>query len=195
MDIRKYGIVIAVAILTAIFIYAVADALAPQAEWKDCGGYYKGAYPEPRPAGFNCTPVPTDRAAEQACVDQKNTYQPTYDEYGCVESYECSTCQRDNEALQQRHRMVVFYTAIILGLVSIIGGFMLPLGSIHEWVGLGFIVGGVMSLFIGTAQYWGDLARLVRPIVIGIELVVLLFIVYKRMRVEPVKVRSVKKRK
>jgi hypothetical protein len=182
MDIRKYGIAIAIAIVTAIFIYSVADAVAPQAEWEDCGGYPK-YYAERGVPATNCSAVPADRAAEQACIDQEHNYQPVYDEYGCIESYECSACQKENQDRQERHSMVLFYVAVILGIVAIIVGFMLPLGSVHEWVGLGFIIGGVISMFIGTVQYWGELSRLARPIVIGLELAVLLFIIYRRMNI------------
>jgi uncharacterized membrane protein YfcA len=66
-------------------------------------------------------------------------------------------------------------------LIAIVAGFLLPLGNIHEWVGLGFIVGGVIGMFIGTVTYWSDLARIARPFVIAAELAVVLFIVYKRM--------------
>ena len=182
MDIRKYGIVVAVAILTAILIYSIADAVAPQPQWEDCGGYPKYSHPMPA-TGYNCSVVPTDRVAEQACIDQGYTYQATFDEYGCVESYECSTCQKQQQDTQERHNMIVFYTAVALGIVAIIVGFLLPLGTVHEYVGLGFIIGGVLGLFIGTMQYWGDLARVARPFVIALELAVLLFIVYKRMNI------------
>jgi hypothetical protein len=180
MDIRKFGIAIAVAILSAIFIYAVADAIAPQVDWEDCGGYYKG-YAEPVRGQINCTAVPIDRDAEKACVDQEYQYQAVYDEYGCVESWECSTCQKELQDKQEQRNLIIFMVAVGLGLVSIIGGFLLPLGTVHEWVGLGFIIGGVISMFVGTVQYWGELGRLWRPLVIGLELIVLLVIVYKRV--------------
>jgi hypothetical protein len=195
MDIRKYGIAIAVAILTAIFIYAVADAIAPPIDYNACNEHYR-SYPEVGKQ-TNCSAVPMDKQAERACTDQEFTYQPVYDEYGCVESWECNSCFKEQQDKQQERNMIIFLAAVTLGLLSIIAGFLLPLGAIHEWVGLGFIIGGVISMFVGTAQYWGDLGRLWRPFVIGLELAVLLAIVYKRVNQQPaqnIKAKEKKKR-
>ena len=92
-------------------------------------------------------------------------------------------CCKEQEAAQQRHSSTLFYVAVALGLLFIIIGFLLPLGSVHEWVGLGLIIGGVIGMFIGTVSYWSDLTRWMRPVVIAIELIILLVIVYKRMNV------------
>jgi hypothetical protein len=182
MDVRKYGIVIAVAILSAIFMYSVADAVAPQVKYNTCENFPRAAY-YPAPS-VNCSAVPVDRAAEETCVKQENSYQAVYDEYGCVESYECSTCYKEQQDKQKLRSTIMFYTLVGLGLLAIIGGFMLPEGGIHEWVGIGFILGGVLALFIGTAQHWENMARVVRPLIIAAELAILLFIVYRKLRTE-----------
>ncbi len=194
MDIRKFGITIAVAILTAIFIYATADAFAgAEPEYNDCWrnrisvdggssvpvkGYYQGGE-------VNCTPPPMDIAARDACTQDKGDYFGIQGQDGCVASYECSYCNRDYNDEQEQRKLVIFYVSILLGLVFIVIGFLLPLGTIHEWVGLGFIFGGVIGLFIGTVAYWSNLERWLRPLVIALELAVVLFIVYKRMAKEP----------
>ena len=104
-----------------------------------------------------------------------------FDGNGCPASYECSFCQKEYDAAQQQHTATIFYVAVGLGLLFVIIGFLLPLGSVHEWVGLGLIIGGVIGMFIGTVSYWNDLSRWMRPVVISLELAVLLVIVYKRM--------------
>jgi hypothetical protein len=184
MDIRKYGIAIAVAILTAILIYSIADAFAPQVSYDDC--YGKGRYASPvyHDSGRNCSVAPVDREAEKSCTAQGYSYEPVYDSYGCVESYTCETCYKEQDDKRQQRSMVIFYVMLVLGLVAIVAGFLLPLGTVHEWVGLGFIIGGVISLFIGTALNWSEIARWLRPIVIALELAVLLFIIYRRVGVQ-----------
>lgn len=181
MDIRKYGIAVAVAILSAILIYSIADAVAPQVDYDRC---YERApfYADPVKAQqTNCTNAEPDAAAETACRDAGNTYEARYGANGCVSEYVCSDCYRLQEEAREQRNAVIFYIAVGLGLLVVVAGFMLPLGTVHEWVGLGLILGGVVSMFIGTVQYWGDLARWLRPIVIALELAVLLAIVYKRM--------------
>lgn len=189
MDIRKFGITIAVAILTGFFIYTIADAVAPQPEYKDCYGPTRGYTPglnEPMMKqvdinGNACVVPPIDRASQQACIDAEGQYQSVLDSNGCVAQYECSFCQKEYNALQGGRSLRIFIIALVLGLAVIILGFMLPLGSVHEWVGLGFILGGVFGMFYGTTIYWQDLGRWLRPLLILVELGVILFIVYRRI--------------
>jgi hypothetical protein len=181
MDIRKYGVVIAVAILSAILVYSIADAVAPQVDYDRC---YPPAPYSPdatRAQQTGCMDALPDAAAETACRDAGNAYEARYGVDGCVREYVCSDCYRLQQEAQEQRTAVIFYVAVGLGLLLVVIGFLLPLGSVHEWVGLGLIIGGVVSMFIGTVQYWSDLTRWMRPVVIAIELVILLVIVYKRM--------------
>ncbi len=186
MDIRKYGVAIAVAILTAILIYSLADAIAPQVDDYSCYNTPKVYYgPDPvRAQQTQCVNAPLDAAAQKACVDQGYSYEEVYGADGCRTEYTCNSCYKLEQDAREQRNEVFFYAALAFGLLAIIVGFLLPLGTIHEWVGLGFIIGGVIGLFIGTVSYWSDLSRWIRPLVILIELAVVLFIVYKRMAQE-----------
>ena len=181
MDIRKYGIAIAVAILAAIFIYAMADAIAPRVNDDHCyqaNPYYAKPVAE---RTNNCVDAVSDPATQKTCQEGGYSYEAVYNADGCVASYNCNTCYKEQQDAQQKRNAIFFYVSIALGLLFIVAGFILPLGTIHEWVGLGFIMGGVIGLFIGTVAYWSDLARWLRPLVILLELGVVLAIVYKRM--------------
>jgi len=181
MDIRKYGIAIAVAILSAILIYSIADAIAPQVDYNRCYEGQRYGLDVPRAQQTACTDAQIVDAERQACLDAGNAYEPRYGLDGCVSEYVCNDCYRLQEEAREQRNAIIFYVAVGLGLLFVIAGFMLPLGTVHEWVGLGLIIGGVISMFIGTVQYWSDLARWMRPIIIAIELAILLAIVYKRM--------------
>jgi hypothetical protein len=181
MDIRKYGIAIAVAILSAILIYSIADAVAPQVDYNSCYENNRYGMNVPRAEQTNCTNVLEDAEARTACIDAGNAYEARYGADGCVTEYICNDCYRLQEEAREQRNAVIFYVAVGLGLLFVVVGFLLPLGTVHEWVGLGLIIGGVISMFIGTVSYWSDLARWVRPLVIAIELAILLAIVYKRM--------------
>lgn len=181
MDIRKYGIAIAVAILSAILIYSIADAVAPQVDYDTCYNNVRYGPDVPKMQASGCTNAVIDEAARDVCLSEGNAYEERYDVNGCIASYECNDCYRLQEEAREERNAVIFYVAVGLGLLFVVVGFLLPLGTVHEWVGLGLIIGGVISMFIGTVSYWSDLARWVRPIVIALELAVLLVIVYKRM--------------
>jgi hypothetical protein len=187
MDIRKYGVAIAIAILTAILIYSTADAIAPQVDYNRCYDNLKPTYgPDMvKQQQTNCVNVEPDLTAQEACNAQGYSYEAVYGANGCLTEYTCNSCYKEQEDAREKRNQVFFYVALAMGLLAIVLGFLLPLGSVHEWVGLGFIIGGVIGLFIGTVAYWSDLTRWLRPIVILIELIVVLFIVYRRVSQEP----------
>ena len=72
----------------------------------------------------------------------------------------------------------------LLGLVAIILGLYLPkdINSLNEWIGTGFMFGGLISVFIGTARYFQDMHKIVRPIIILIELILVILITYKKLK-------------
>jgi len=200
MDIRKYGIMIAVTILVAILIYALADATAGPKPIQNCWnnritiatpqGPQQPAPQKAYTSGLevNCTVPAMNLSDRDSCTAAGGDYNGVQDQNGCVASYECSMCNKQfNDATQSRDQ-IFFYTSIIAGLVAIIAGFILPLGSIHEWVGLGFIFGGVIGLFIGTIAYWSDLGRWYKPLLLAAELAIVLFIIYRRMKTAEPKV-------
>ncbi|MFH1408523.1 MAG: hypothetical protein ABIH34_01320, partial [Nanoarchaeota archaeon] len=68
--------------------------------------------------------------------------------------------------------------------VVIIIGLYLPAEKnvLNEWIGSGFLLGGLITLFIGTALYFSDFLRWLRPIVILFELGLVIFISYRKLK-------------
>ena len=52
--------------------------------------------------------------------------------------------------------------------------------ELNEWVGGGFILGGLITMFIATSMYWQHIDKIARPIVILAELILVLWIAYKK---------------
>jgi len=97
------------------------------------------------------------------------------------------TCKNCNIALadaRERYNMVFFIISTVLGLFAIGVGFFLPQKKhpLHEWVATGFMLGGLITLFIGTAIYYADMARIARPIVLLAELVLVIYLAYKKLK-------------
>ena len=71
--------------------------------------------------------------------------------------------------------------ASFLGFLAVVSGLYLPSAAnpLHEWIGTGFMLGGLADIFIGTGQYFSELHRIARPIVIFFELVLVIFVAYK----------------
>lgn len=180
VDIRKYTIILTVAVLFSIFSYAFSDAFTSEAEYPDfCQEAQQPTnyYEPPRSLDpNNCTETPTPTEQEQqACPGS------LYLNHNTCE-YECS-CHEITQENNQVNDRIRFYLGVILGGISIAFGMLLnPKKKLNTWVGSGFILGGVITIFIATIGYWGDLDKIIRPIIIAAELGLVLWIAYKKFQ-------------
>lgn len=86
------------------------------------------------------------------------------------------TCQKQLDEATQKYSRIVFFIATITGVLAIVGG----LFTIVNSIGGGVMFGGVILLIIGTAQYWTYLSKYVQWLLLGVLLVFLIWIGYKR---------------
>jgi len=179
-DARKILIIFVIGILYAIFSYSLVDAVYPAPEYEDyCREIMK---PMPlRAPGLepqNCPVV-----AEPSC-DPRAAYSYDYDERGCVKKITCNNCNIDLEAAREKYNLIFFIFSTILGIAAIGIGLFLPKKKhpLNEWVATGFMLGGLITLFIGTAIYYADMARIARPIVILAELILVVYLAYKNLK-------------
>lgn len=89
------------------------------------------------------------------------------------------TCRQDFETANNLYQRNVFVTLVILGIISLLGGFMLATISV---VSLGLSFGGVLSLVIASIRYWSAMDEFIRVIILGIALVVLIWIGIKKFK-------------
>ncbi len=89
-------------------------------------------------------------------------------------------CQKPYEDASKQHALYAFVLMLALGIVALIAGLMLPLGSAIVSSGLSY--GGVLAFVIGSASYWGDAGNWIRLLISFIGLVVLLYIGSRRFR-------------
>ena len=186
MDIRRFIIIFVIAILYAIFAASVIDAIYPAPEYpRDCG------QPAPMRLGTvekECSPVVASPEEQQTCSAQNGDLTPVYDANGCAASFTCSTCRADYEAANKDRALVAFSLAAFLGIIAIVSGLFLPVENpLNEWVGFGFILGGLFTIFWGTAGYYHDMSRILRPIVMFIELCLVIFVAYRKINLRPTK--------
>ncbi|HLC96889.1 MAG TPA: hypothetical protein VJH97_06225 [Candidatus Nanoarchaeia archaeon] len=182
-DIRKIVIIFVVAILFAVLVFAVIDAVYPSPRWEN---YCVQEKPRAEPLGkvpMNCTTMSVSDADYESCTDQHGYITYAYDAYGCATSYYCETCQYELDQASQRHNLYVFYISALLSLVAIFVGLYLPSkgNTLNEWVGTGFMLGGTFSLFFGTIQSFTSLGRFAKPVVILFELLLIIFMSYKKI--------------
>ncbi len=94
-----------------------------------------------------------------------------------------SECQDQYDSAREKYNLVVFYVSIIFGLLAIVFGLYLPShkDDLNQWIGSGFMLGGFFTLFIGTIRAYGDLHRFIRPIALLIELMIVIYVAYKKI--------------
>lgn len=93
----------------------------------------------------------------------------------CYANYQCEKDYREDSEAYERN---VFFVNMILGLLIVVLSFILT----FETVSNGFMSGGVLLLFYGSVRYWGNLSNSLRTIMLGIVLVVLVWVAYKKLK-------------
>jgi len=89
------------------------------------------------------------------------------------------TCRDEFSKASDVHARNAFIAYVVLGVIALIAG-VLPVGSSIVSSGLSF--GGVVTLIIGSVQYWGSADNLIRLIISLVALIALLYIGWKRFR-------------
>ncbi|MBW3015596.1 hypothetical protein KY330_04180 [Candidatus Woesearchaeota archaeon] len=183
-DIRKYIIIFVVAILFSILVFSVIEAAYPEPEWEDfCDDKeYARAVPIVKETS-ECEVVDVPEQDKQDCKDRNGYIDYEYDSRGCATDYYCNTCTYAYEQANEVYRRYLFYISAFLALIAIFVGMYLPAHKnvLNEWIGTGFMLGGAFALFFGTATSFSSLDRLIRPIVIFLELALVIFISYKKI--------------
>lgn len=177
MDIRKIIVVFLVGILFAVFVQSFAEAIYPSPVYDK---YCKIAPREIQPPTktLDCPQVKSPECGIDAIVEWN------YDSEGCPYSAECNYCHRDLREARDQYNLIVFIVSSIFGLVAIILGLYMPSKghALHEWVATGFMLGGLISIFVGTIRYYESMGRFLRPAVLLVELVLVIYLAYKKLK-------------
>jgi len=152
-DYRQLILTFVIAILFSVFVFSLVEAVYPQPDYIDCEG--------PRLAKF-----------EQNLSDAQ--FQAQQDEYAsCYESY-----QLDRE----NYEFVRFLISIIIGVIAILVGMYVGISTpVGMAVASGLLLGGLFTIFFGTMSGWSSIGRILRPLVILIELVIVIWVAYKKL--------------
>ena len=187
IDLRRVAIIFVIAVLYAIFVNALIAAFYPEPKYDD---YCKSRfYPEkPYPATIERKDCPKYKEPNQEeldrCSDDKGYPEYRYDAYGCPVEYKgCNFCQRDFDNASQKYNFNYFIFSSILALIAIVIALLLPEHkSLNQWIATGFMLGGLITLFFGTFRYYEYLGRYVKPIVILAELLIVIYLAYKKLQ-------------
>jgi len=187
IDIRRILIIFVIGVLYTVLVFSTINAVYPNPEYSDfCGENIRAPKlyrAEQYRTEQDCPDHNIPQAELDACTAGKGQPEYKYDPYGCVTSWECSHCMQSYNDSRERHNFVSFIISAILGLIGVAVGLYMPVkkGGVNEWIGSGFMLGGMISIFIGTMMYFGDLHRILRPFVILLELILVIWLAYKKL--------------
>ena len=187
IDLRRVVIIFVIAVLYAIFVNAAISAFYPAPKYDDfCKARFYAEKPYVAPVDVKQCPSYKEPSQEELdkCANDKGFPEYTYNANGCPIGYKgCNFCQRDFDNANQKYNYIYFIVSSILALVAIGIGLSLPTKmSLNEWIATGFMLGGLVTLFFGTFMSYQHLGRYVRPFVILAELVVVVFLSYRKLK-------------
>ncbi len=113
----------------------------------------------------------TDTRFEPARVPSLATTEPY-----CDATYTCRQAFEDANEVYRRNAFIVW---VVAGFIALVAGQMIA-GSAAVSSGLTF--GGVLSFIIGATGYWSNMDEVLRFIILGVVLVVLIWLGYRKAR-------------
>jgi hypothetical protein len=175
MGMKEFAITFGIAVLFTALVMVSIDSFYERPQYEDyCNSsHWTKPYIQPREVASNCTPDPK----EDGCYRQGGTPIYEYDEAGCSFVESCDLCNKDYEAANKEYTNVVFIITAIFGIAAIFFGVYYK----TEFIGVGFMFSGIILMFIGTMQNFDSLNRFLKPVVLLVELLLVLFIAYKKI--------------
>ena len=179
MDLKSIALTTGIAILFTLFIVFFIDAVYEMPKYESYCNYTY--YPEPQKVmPQNCT-IASNELAVQTCYQNKGESRFSYDRQGCIKEQSCDYCSKSYNKANENYTRIIFYLSALLAIIAIIVGLYLP--QKIDPIASGLIFGGVLILLQGTVRVFafGQLDKFVKVLVLGIELMLLIWLGYKKL--------------
>jgi hypothetical protein len=180
MKVKELLMALAIAVMTALFVGLLVDAVYETPEYDDFCDESARA-PLIKEGGVRADdcedPYFVYKEEIDACHAEKGSPEFDYDEAGCHVYSSCNYCATEFRDASEVYNRNLFYIITPLAVAALIFGVYYG----FEIVASGFMFAGVLLLIYSTGRYFVDMSKILRVIVIFIELVLLLFITKKKM--------------
>lgn len=183
-SIKKWALAIAIAIVFNLFVnYGLATFYKEPKYENYCNSSYYPRKPVPAFSVYpevnkNCSEIIASEQDYQNCSAMKGYIQYRYGDDGCQKSYFCETCGAVYDSARNKYDGNAFFVLVIIGVAAVVAGVMISV----EAVGSGFLLGGIISILIGTVRNWSNLTDVLRFVILGVILAMLVVIGYKKLR-------------
>ena len=178
MELKKVMLSLGVGILAALFIGFLVEAIYSSPDYYD---YCKRQFdlPEPQVKNPELCNYNYDPPFRTKCVDEQGMIRQEYDSKGCVIKETCDYCEQEFQTASEKYNKNLFYISAPIGLLLIILGLYLP-ASIDAIAG-GILLGGILTMIQITMRVFGNLGKWPRVILLGLELVLVIWIGIKKV--------------
>lgn len=176
MEPKKLAMIFAIAILLPLCIGLFVDAIYAEPKYENyCNQTFYPEYKQPIP---NVTCPDFSMTAEyQTCINQQGNPIFKYNQNNCQIYDKCDFCSVEFQKVQSEYNRNLFFILAPIALIFVILGIFLTI----EYLGAGFMFGGLILLFYATMRYFSDMGKLLRAIVILVELLIIVYIGYKKI--------------
>lgn len=177
MDAKRVAMVIAIVVLLPLFVGLFTDAVYKEPKYENyCNNTYYD-YPKTAPAiPVNCTDTGADPQV-QKCYNEKGTPEFSYDAKGCQQLKLCNYCSVHFDTARQKYNRNIFFVLLPLGLIIVLIGIYFMV----DYLGAGLMFAGLIVMFYATFRYFSDMSKMLRALVILAELLVIMWIGYKKI--------------
>jgi len=182
MKTKELLMALAIAVMAALFVGLFVDAVYSNPKYEDFCTNYAHPYPEKTGIiGINTTqcsdPYFVYQNETRACEQEKGFAEFEYDTKGCQVYRSCNFCSRDFNVVNEKYNRNLFFIITPIAVVAILFGLFYGM----EVIGSGFMFAGILLLIYSTGRYFSDMSKVMRVVVVGIELLLLLWITKRRL--------------
>lgn len=178
MQLKKVMLSIGVGILLALFIGFLIEAIYPSPDYYDeCKRQFD--LPQPQVRNQELCDYTYDPDFRNQCIDNQGMIRQEYDANGCVVNETCDYCEKEFQEASEKYNRNLFYITAPIGLILIILGLYLPVGI--DAIAGGVLLGGVLTMIQITMRIFGNLGNWPRVILLGLELILVIWIGIKKV--------------
>ena len=176
-DVLKWALILAIIVVVNVFIASVIQLTYPRPEYTTfCPTLQVNVSPDTQQGCIDVGGQWTANGLYKGAVAQPSATVAQEPAGYCDTNY---TCNKNYEDARKGYERNVFIVWVVLGIVLILlSVFIAHMGAIS----LGFSLGGVIALIVGTMSYWSDMDAWIRVVVLGVALIALIVLGIRKFR-------------
>jgi len=177
MDVKKIAMILAITALLPLFVGLFTDAVYQQPKYNDFCNSSINSYPQ---KAIPATPVNCSYnygPEQDKCYNDGGQPEFNYTDVGCQIYTSCNYCNKYFNDATQKYNRNIFFILLPAGLVIVILGLYLLI----DYLGAGLMFAGLIIMFYATFRYFSDMSKILRALVILVELLVIMWIGYKKI--------------